>query len=142
MTFQKMLFFVAGVLFSFGLQAQVLKPILDPNQKTLPVNREEGNIVCGQIVDRLERFRDMEREHNQGVAGFLGEVVTKVGSWYEVLSPLEGTAQNIPVGTFTPVQEGSSKIDQISSLAYENADLLANEMERILQSLRACKISE
>lgn len=119
-----------------------LPPIQASTAKALPVDTTEPNIPCDQILDRLGKYNDMAREHDASVANFLGEVTGKLTEWHQILSPLEGTKDTIPVGVFAPLQDGAEKITQVADLAWENSSLLANELDRIRVSLGDCQIAQ
>lgn len=118
-----------------------LPEIPAPTAKTLPISRDEGNIPCDQLVNRLITYNQMARQHDQSVTAFLGEVTTKVNGWYDLLKPLEGKTQRIESGTFEPLKTGSEQISKITDLAFDNTELLAIELDRIIVSLRACSQS-
>lgn len=128
------------LVFAGPAQAHVLAPINESAATPLPIELDQPLVPCDKIIERLTKYNSMAREHDQSVAGFLSEVVTKVSGWYDVLSPLEGTSQNLEPGTFLPLQDGAAKISRVSDLAYQNADLLANEMDRLIQSLGQCRL--
>lgn len=121
--------------------AQVLIPIAAPTEAKLPIDQSEPNYPCDQIQNRLEKYSSMAGQHDQSVANFLSEVVNKVSGWYDLLQPLEGSQVTLPTGTFTPLQDGAEKINRVSDLAFENSALLATEIDRIIQSLRACRLT-
>lgn len=126
------------MVISFSASALDLVPIAQPNEDLLPINRDEPEIACPQVVERLVKYNEMARQHDQGVNAFLGEVVGKMGEWHAQLQPLEGLSQLLAPGTFAVLEDGANKISLVSEKAYENTDLLANEMDRILTSLRNC----
>lgn len=110
-------------------------------EKALPVDTEEPNVPCDQILTRLEKYNTMARQHDTSVSTFLNEVSSKMLGWFDLLSPLEGVPQAVPVGVFAPLQDGANKIDAVTSLAYENSALLANEMDRLITSLKQCTLT-
>jgi hypothetical protein len=122
-------------------QALVLPEIKASTQKALPIDTAAPDYPCDQIAQRLFDYDKMARENDLGLASFLGEVTTKVTAWYDVLSPLEGKKQTLPVGVFLPLQDGSNKITQVADLAFENAGLLATEMDRLKTSLANCVLA-
>jgi hypothetical protein len=115
-----------------------LAPIPEPPQDRLPIDEQAPNYPCDQVLDKLVTYNQMARQHDQSISSFLGEVTQKLGDWYAQLSPLEGSTQDLPAGTFAPIQDGSDQIAKITDLAFDNSELLANEMDRIIVSLREC----
>jgi hypothetical protein len=131
-----------SLLLSATSFARVTLPEIDSSiEKSLPINSNDPLIPCGEIGTKLQAYNDMARQHDQSVATFLSEVVRKVSSWYDLLSPLEGATQTIESGTFGPLKDGSDKIASVADLAFENSSLLAAEMDRIMSSLAACTLT-
>lgn len=136
----------ASFLFSISLSlsaiatAAELPLIPDPKAAPLPIQQEQKLYPCDQIVKALTAYNQMARQHDQSITAFLGEVTQKVTDWYATLSPLEKTTQTLPEGTFLPLQDGAQKISSITDLAFDNSNLLAIEMDRILGSLRECNL--
>ncbi len=122
-------------------QAITLPEINASADKTLPIDVSQQNIPCAQIITRLEDYNRMARQHDLSVATFLGEVTGKMLSWHDLLQPLEGTLDAVPSGVFAPLQDGANKISAVTDLAYENSALLANEMDRLIQSLKECSLT-
>ncbi len=118
-----------------------LPEIEDSNEKTLPVDTEEPNVPCAEIVNRLESYNSMARQHDGSVNTFLGEVSGKLETWHALLTPLEGTTDAVPIGVFAPLQDGASKISMVTNLAYENSALLSLEMDRLIVSLKECTLT-
>lgn len=133
---------LAAIFFGLDAQALTLAEIQAGPDKALPINVEDPNpIPCGQIATRLEDYNRMARQHDLSVSTFLGEVTGKMLSWYDLLQPLEGTPDSLPIGVFAPLQDGANKITAVTDLAYENSSLLATEMDRIIQSLKECSLT-
>lgn len=107
----------------------------------LPIDDGMDNYPCDQIADKLEAYNTMARQHDSSVTGFLGQVTDKLNEWYALLQPLEGNPATIQEGAFQPLQDGATQISTVTDAAYDNSSLLAQEMDRILISLRACSIS-
>jgi hypothetical protein len=130
------------VLLMWGLSAQavVLPPIPEAPSDRLPIDTSGAAIPCDQIIDRLANYNDMASEHNTSITGFLGEVTQKLTDWNALLSPLEGTQTTIEPGTFSPLLKGADEINNITNRAYENYDLLSQEMEKIITALRTCGV--
>jgi hypothetical protein len=135
-----------GILVSLILMgavsfAQVLTPIEASTETELPIDQNAPDYPCDQIQTQLEKYASMAGQHDQSVANFLSEVVNKVSGWYSLLQPLEGSPATLPEGTFAPLQDGADKINRVSDLAIDNSALLATEIDRILQSLKACQLT-
>ncbi len=109
--------------------------------KVLPIDSTAPDVPCDQIQQRLESFHRMSNDHHSSVATFLGQVEQKLNEWHSLLSPLEETNQNLPAGTFWPLQDGAQKVAMITDRAWENSFLLANELDRIIFSLRSCALT-
>lgn len=123
-------------------QTQITLPEINAStEKSLPVDTTEPNIPCADIITRLEKYSSMARQHDLSVSTFLGEVTGKLLGWYDQLQPLEGTQQELPVGVFSPLQDGANKITAVTDIAYENTALLANEMDRLINSLKQCTLT-
>lgn len=118
--------------------AVTLPSVIDPNDAPLPIKKEAAPIPCDQILARLTNYNSMARQHDQSLTSFLSDVSDKASGWYDLLSPLEGAPQTLSVGTFAPLKDGADKISQITDLAFNNSTLLAQEMDHILTSMRAC----
>jgi hypothetical protein len=122
--------------------SSVTLPEIDANtDKALPVDTAEPNIPCADFQTRLERYDTMARQHDASLSTFLGDVTNKLTAWYDLLVPLEGSAQTIPSGVFLPLQDGANKITTVTDLAFENSALLANEMDRLIHSLKECTLT-
>jgi hypothetical protein len=135
-------FFLFFLLSLTGLQAQgrvlSLEPIPIPTEERPSIDPDGPGIGCGQIVQRLEKYNEMARTHDLSVTGFLGEVVQKLNDWHGQLQPLEGAPGEIPSGAFWVLEDGATKISQVMDRASDNTGLLANELDRIIQSLHEC----
>lgn len=127
-------------VFSTSALAVELKDIPQAPQDRLPIDTAEPSIPCDQIVERLVKYNQMARENDATIAGFLGEVTMKLTEWFDLLSPLEGSTQNLKPGTFSPLQKGSEQISNITNLAFDNSDLLAQELDKIIVSLESCGV--
>lgn len=132
------LIFISILSISSVAQALSLPLLPDPKEQALPIDREGPAIACDQIIDRLVKYNDMARQHDQGVNAFLGEVVQKMSEWYSSLQPLEGAKEVIEAGTFSVLEDAATKISMVTDRSFENSDLLANELDRIIVSLRNC----
>lgn len=130
--------FLAVSVFSQTTFAVELKDIPPAPQDRLPIDVSEPSIPCDQIIDRLLKYNQMARENDGAIAGFLGEVTTKITEWYDILSPLEGTQQKLKPGAFAPLQKGAEQISNVTNLAFDNSDLLAQELDKIILSLQSC----
>ena len=136
-------FLISAVLLVTSLStiASELPAIGDGKGTRLPIQDEVAPYACDQIAKALAAYNQMARQHDQSVTAFLGEVVQKMTDWYGALSPLEKTTQTLPEGTFLPLQQGAEKISKVTDMAFDNSDLLAREMDRILGSLRNCNLT-
>jgi len=134
--------FVLFFLVSGHAGAQVvLDPIAIPTITVLPIDTTAAPYTCDQVLAKLQAYQSMATQHNQSVNSFFGQVVQKVGSWYNLLSPLEGTSQTLATGTFSPIHDGSMAIGNVSSMVMQNSVLLANEVDRLVRSLAACTLT-
>jgi hypothetical protein len=118
-----------------------LQPIMQPNDPKLPIATNQPPIPCDQIATAMDNFKQMEEQHENSLTSFLSDVGTKVSTWYTQLSPFEGTNQPIPAGTFSVLQDGGNKISTITDMAFDNSDLLAQELDHIITSLHGCTIT-
>ena len=139
MLFAALVFWTELALAAPPLQLPPIEPSIE---KALPVDTTEPNIPCDQIPARLADYNSMARQHDLSVANFLAEVTSKLVQWHDLLTPLEGSQQNLPVGVFAPLQDGADKVTQVADLAWENSALLANEMDRIQNSLKECVLTK
>lgn len=131
----------AFVLIAATAQAKAvtLQPIPQAPTQRLPIQTDAPNYSCAEVADKLEAYNTMARSHDQSVSSFLGQVTEKAMQWYSDLQPLEGKSQQIKEGTFEPIQTGATEIGNITNLAFDNSELLANELDRIIVSLRQCQ---
>jgi hypothetical protein len=120
--------------------AETLETFPNPKYGALPINVNSPSIPCDKIVGRLQEYAKMTRENEVALLSFLGDVASRVRTWYDVLQPLEGTSQTIAVETFAPVREGANQISKINDMASENMELLVRELNLISTSLQACAI--
>lgn len=127
--------------FCMFAEALPLKPLEPINQVALQVNENEPNIACDQINARLTKYSDMARSHNNSVTAFLTQLTQVVGEWHDLLSPYENNGKTLETGTFDILTESGEKIYQATDYAINNTSLLANELDRIIVSLRDCSIS-
>lgn len=129
------------LVFTGFTQAVTLAPVADPQPAQLAIDPSAPNIPCDQVVDTLGNFNAMYLQHNDAVGKFLEQLVEKLNEWHGQLQPLEGKAQLLPVGTFSVLQDGASKVDMLKLTAEDNVTLLSTELARIQDSLAACTIS-
>lgn len=125
--------------FSLSAGALPLQPIADPPSELLPVDTTAPDVPCDQILNALMKYKDMNRQHEDSVIAFLTQAVEKISGWYDLLSPLEGQLKNIETGTFEPIRTGSEKMSMVVDYSYDNTALLAQELDRIIVSMRKCK---
>lgn len=125
-------------LFASSVHAFVLQPIPEPQIPKLEINLDDPSLPCDQIVNRLLKYNDMARQHDQSVAGFVAEVSTLVAGWHTGLQSYEGRQQRIAPGTFDELLKGSEKIARVTDAAFDNSSLLAAELDRIIIALRDC----
>lgn len=123
---------------AMALPLQPLPPI---QQVKLPVNQQQGDIPCAEIAARLAKYAEMSRSHNNSVTAFLSQLVEKLTEWHDTLSPLENKTAMLEAGTFAVLSEASDSVSLATDYAIDNSTLLANELDRIIVSLRECSIS-
>ncbi len=131
-------FFLVLSLLEGRALAQVLTPITQPSQERLPIDRDEPNIECVNLTERLLKYNEMARQHDQSVNAFLSEVTQKMNDWHSQLQPLEGRQQRLSPGVFSVLADGAAKISLVTDKAFDNSDMLANELDRIIVSLGTC----
>jgi hypothetical protein len=125
--------------FTLSAQAVELKELPEPPTELLPIDTSAPRIPCDEILPALMKFKDMNRQHEDGVAAFLTQAVDKINGWYETLFPLEGQEKKIEAGAFEPIRSGSEKMSMIVDYSYDNTALLAQELDRIIVSMRECQ---
>ena len=125
--------------FSVSVWGLPLPPMEDPPKIVLPIDTSAPIIPCDQILNALMRYKDMDRQHEDGVIAFLTQAVDKINGWYDLLSPLEGQLKNIETGSFEPIRSGAEKMSMVVDYSYDNTALLAQELDRIIVSMRECK---
>ncbi|MGE4130201.1 MAG: hypothetical protein AB7F86_01110 [Bdellovibrionales bacterium] len=141
--------------FTFGFLALMAIGALNPNTQalelgtiqegrinSLPIDTSAPLLDCDQIPAALQQYNSMEREHEASVGTFFTEVENRMQEWYSVLQPYEGTAEPLPVGLFDPLSNGAGQIGMVNSMISDNSSLLAVEMDRIMESLRACTLTK
>jgi len=131
--------FALVLFFSFSASAVTLPSIPDAPTTRLPIKLDAPNYACAEIAERLTQYNAMARSHDQSITAFLSQVVEKVLGWYSLLQPLENTSAPIAADTFLPLQAGGNQISEITNLAFDNSELLANELDRIIVSLSFCE---
>jgi hypothetical protein len=141
-TSKSILISVALLSFCFSAAAVELVSLPKAPQKRLPIEQNLPPLECSQVLDALMKYSDLAREHNNVIAGFLGEVVGRVKDWHSVLQPLEGKNQSIARGTFDTLLAGADEIDKVTNLAYDNGAILGGELDRIINSLSVCQINQ
>jgi hypothetical protein len=134
------IYIVIALAWGLNAYAVVLPEIPAAPSDRLPIDTAEPSVPCDQIIDRLTTYNDMAREHDTSITGFLGEVTSKLSDWHALLLPLEGKQTTIEPGTFSPLLKGSEEISNITNRAYDNSDLLRQEMEKLINSLRDCGV--
>lgn len=134
---------LSGVLLGagFGVHAVILQPIPEPKSVPIPIAREAPPIPCAQILEELQRYHQLARQHDQSLLIFLAQVGDKIKGWHAVLQPLEGTTQYLEHDTFLPLQEGADKVRQITKMAEENSEILAIAMDNLIGSLANCTLT-
>jgi len=135
-------FSVGSIAMANPRGAITLQPIVQPNDPKLPIATDQPPIACDQIVAAMQNYKQMQQAHENSLTSFLSDVGGKVSAWYTQLSPLEGTNQPIPVGTFSVLQDGGNKISTITDMAFDNTDLLSQELDHIITSLQGCAITK
>jgi len=124
--------------FSSSATAVTLAPLPEPPSALLNIDIDAPPIACDRILNELMKFKDMNRQHEDSIAAFLGQTVEKISGWYDQLGPLEGQRNRIPLGTFETLKTGSEKMAMIVDYSYDNTALLSAELDRIIVSLRDC----
>jgi hypothetical protein len=135
---------IVFILLGFYLSpatALPLERLSEIQQVKLQVNQAQGNIPCDDIAARLGKYADMSRNHNNSVTAFLSQLVEKLTEWHDVLSPLENKTAVLEQGTFDVLSDASQSVSLATDYAIDNSTLLANELDRIIVSLRDCSIS-
>lgn len=135
----KILISILMCAFALNAGAVELKELPDPPKELLPIDTAAPRIPCDEILQALMKFKDMNRQHEDGVAAFLTQAVDKINGWYETLFPLEGQERMIEAGTFEPIRSGGEKMSMIVDYSYDNTALLAQELDRIIVSMRECQ---
>ena len=95
-------------------------------------------IPCAEIESELLKFKEKNRQHEEGVIAFQTQATEKIQSWYTQLQPLEG--KTAPVGIFEPIRDGGQKMSKIVDYSYDNTALLAEDLDRIILSLGECNL--
>lgn len=134
----KVLISILMCTFSLSAWALPLQPIAEPPQELLPIDTSAPHVPCDQLLNALMKFKDMNRQHEDSVIAFLTQAVEKISGWYDVLSPLEGQQKKIELGTFEPIRTGAEKMSMVVDYGYDNTALLAQELDRIIVSMREC----
>ena len=134
---------ILTLVFSFSLSALALdlQPLPAPKGEALPIQIGQPPIPCDQIVNRMVKYQQMVSAQENSLTGFLGQVAEKISGWYSQLSPLEGTTQTLTPGSFESLKDGADKIASLSDMAFDNTDLLTQELEHIVGSLRGCSLT-
>lgn len=128
---------------SFKAYALELQPLPQSQVDRVDVDPDAPDeIPCNEILSRLETYNQMARSHDQAVATFLLQTVERIMDWHSILNPFEGETVSLPQGLFAPIQEGADTISEVTNMAYDNAELLSLEMDRIITSLRDCQITD
>ncbi len=133
--------YIFAVVFAFQAGAVELSEF-GPLPDKLPTEQTPQTIPCEEVLPALLKFQERNRQHEDGVVAFLTQASEKITGWYEMLFPLEGQVKTLEPGTFDPIRDGGEKMSQIVDYSYDNTALLAQELDRIIVSLRACKISK
>lgn len=115
-----------------------LAPLDEPVDPVLPIDSASPPIPCDQILDRLTSYNEMAREHDQSLLSYMDQISSRLTEWHTQLSPLEGKTEELPVGTFSVLQDGATKLSNLNGAASENSSLLAIELDTIIASLRDC----
>jgi hypothetical protein len=136
---QGIVFILLG--FCMNVQALTLKPIEPIKQVTLQVNEAEPNIPCDQINARLNKYADMTLRHNNSANAFFQQLTQALSDWHTLLAPYENGKKTLEEGTFDVLSQGSEQVYLATDYAINNTSLLANELDRIIVSLRDCSIS-
>lgn len=130
-----------SLLFVLTTAFAVPLPALPAGQvKRLPVEKDAPLYACAEVPAKLAAYDQMARQHDQSVSAFLGEVSQKLNEWYDLLTPFEGKPAG--AGSFEPLAGGAAQVSLVTDLAWDNTELLASEMDRILRSLEACSIQK
>lgn len=130
---------IATALMSFGAAAALPLQSLPPNPTFDFDPSEDGDIpTCDQVMERIQRLQKITEESQLSVIGFMEESAGVMQGWHDALQPLEGQQAAIPSGTFSPLQEGAGQIFEVTQLAYQNADYVILELQKVTQALTKC----
>lgn len=133
---------IAGSLFiSFAAAALELKSVDDPTTQPLATSDDQPSVPCDQIITALDSYNKMAKAHDQSIVAFLANFSDVTNTWYSTLSPLENTPQTLPVGVFKPLADGAAKVSSLTDMVSDNSRFLVSELQRLIDSLRVCKIS-
>lgn len=133
-----------SALFSLMFQAQAapvpqaLAPIPIAKVPQFSCDKIEP-VPCGEILNRLQIYRDNIDQHESSLLDFISSVQTTASNWYDQLSPLENQDVTVPADYFSVVSQGAEAIQNVTSFAAQNRNCMKKELDEILKAMRSCK---
>ena len=130
------LLLLSAVAFAVGTPRDLPGPPAKPSDSVN--DPAEDKIACGNLMEELERFRELHYENGDAVAGFVQAVGTHMWDWMEIFNQLAGQTVTFRREYFAPIEGTASTSDEISEMIYENTDQLDQRLQRIADSLEVC----
>ena len=114
-----------------------LSRLLTPVLPALPICLAADFAACDEISDIFIDYSGKLLLHESANNSFLGDVSLRLNSLYETMSQYDCPAlQN---GSLAVLPDAANKVDTLTNTAYDNAEKLAIEFDRISVSLSSCQ---
>lgn len=94
--------------------------------------------TCHELTSRFQQLSRVVKESHLSLIDFMTGTAGVISEWHHTLSPLEEQTATLPKGQFNVLSQGADHITELTYLAYENADYIDVELEKIFQSLVKC----
>ncbi|MGE0763327.1 MAG: hypothetical protein AB7N80_08615 [Bdellovibrionales bacterium] len=121
-----------------GVAAELpLKPTNKKNPQTeRPVPFPK--ITCANLEGEFSKLKTMTSQRNEGVAGYMDEVIATIDKWHKELVNMEGQSVNVPVGKFSPMLEMQKQIGESQSEVWNTNTILEARFDEMLDVLPSC----
>lgn len=123
---------------SVALSETSLSPLPPHPEFSFDPGEDPSLPTCQELTSRFQRLSRVVKESHLSLIDFMTGTAGVISEWHHTLSPLEEQTTTLPKGQFSILSQGSDHIIDLTYLAYENADYIDLELEKIFQSLVKC----
>lgn len=123
----------------------LLAPVIDavPACVNVPVSSQASAgqaLACGEIADQMQDYSGKLLLHESANNAFLGDVSLRLNTLHATLTQYD--CAELQDGSLDVLLDAANKVDTLTNTAYDNAEKLANEFDRLSVSLSYCAPAE